>query len=308
MKNPMPLSRILSLLLALWPGYVPGVSAGTLGLLGAGPGSPVVVSGCSQATTFLARTSGLDATHQALYTGLICGMVSDGTGCSSWSAGGNLDLLYITMTQTSTVSLLNLCSSSFSLTTIGTVTFTADQGWTGDGSTGALDTNYTPSTNGVNYTLNAASAGIYLLNTRSSTGLNQNFGVVGSSNIYLGLLSSSNTAQISVNTSTASNINPASIASVKGSWGVTRTGATAEALYLNGSTTALGTDTAATSGLPSASLFILAGDLSGGVFRPTPDQAAAFYAGGALTGATYKLISDRINNFAKGLATPVNVY
>lgn len=76
------------------------------------------------AAAFLARTSGLDATHTTAYTDLINGLVSDGV----WT---KLDVLHVYATQDSTTALLNLVSSSYNGTSHGSPTFTADRGFTG---------------------------------------------------------------------------------------------------------------------------------------------------------------------------------
>lgn len=112
----------------------------TISLMGAGGARPAAaVGGCSQATAFLARTSGLDATHQNAYTTMICGLVTDGIFTS-------FDGLYIFATQTQANALLNLVSSSFPVTVTGTVTFTADQGFSGSLAASDLDTGFNPST------------------------------------------------------------------------------------------------------------------------------------------------------------------
>lgn len=51
--------------------------------------------------------------------------------------------------------------SSHQVTKINSPTFTADSGFTGDGSSSYLDTNYNPATSGTNYTLNDASISIW---------------------------------------------------------------------------------------------------------------------------------------------------
>jgi hypothetical protein len=97
--------------------FPPGVFTGR-GAIDAAPSG----GGCSQATAFIARTSGLNGTHQTAYTTLICGLVTDGV----WSS---LDVLYIFATADTTTAKLNLTSSSFTAT--GTpATFTVDQGFT----------------------------------------------------------------------------------------------------------------------------------------------------------------------------------
>ena len=76
------------------------------------------------AADFLARTTGLDATHTNAYTALINGLVTDGI----WD---KLDVFHIYATQDSTTAKLNLVSSSFTATANGSPTFTADRGFTG---------------------------------------------------------------------------------------------------------------------------------------------------------------------------------
>jgi len=80
--------------------------------------------GCSQATTFLARTSGLDATHQSAYTTFICNLVAQGV----WA---KMDIVYVFATADTTTAGLNLVSTSFTGATAGSPTFTADAGYTG---------------------------------------------------------------------------------------------------------------------------------------------------------------------------------
>jgi hypothetical protein len=122
----------------------------SLPLLGAGPG--ITSSHSSQAAAFLARTSGLDATHVNAYYALIDGLVSDGVF-------SQLDVLHIYATQDSTTALLNLVSTSFTGTKHGAPTFTADNGFTGTSgsSTIYIDTGFnTASISGLNYSENSA--------------------------------------------------------------------------------------------------------------------------------------------------------
>ncbi len=89
---------------------------------------PICVNS-GHATAFLARTSGLDATHITAYTNLLNGLDSDGLSCK-------FDFLYVFATQDSTTALLNLISTSYHATIHGAVTFTADRSFSGaDGST-----------------------------------------------------------------------------------------------------------------------------------------------------------------------------
>jgi hypothetical protein len=178
--------------------------------------------GCSQAATFLARTSGLSGTETAAYTTMICGMVSDGT----WSL---LDALYIFATNNTTTANLNLVSASFGITQVGTVTF-ADTGYTGDGSTGALNTGFVPAS-GINYLQNSASIGVYILTSR--TGTSGNVTEIGSNNGNGSVSSIGNVLSFplyGVNDGT----NGYSISTTRGSFIATRLTSSTSSMYLNG--------------------------------------------------------------------------
>ena len=96
--------------------------------------------GGAEAQAFLARTSGLDATHMNAYAALIDSLVADGV----WA---KLDALYIFATQNATTSKLNLVSANYTANDYSAPTFTVDRGWNsvnGDGFKG-IDSNFNPS-------------------------------------------------------------------------------------------------------------------------------------------------------------------
>ena len=93
----------------------------------------------TEAAAFLARTTGLDATHTDAYTALINGLVTDGI----WD---KLDVLHVYATQDSTTALLNLVSTSYNGTASGSPTFTADRGYQGDGTNRVIQYGFIPAT------------------------------------------------------------------------------------------------------------------------------------------------------------------
>lgn len=101
-------------------------------------------------TAFLARTSGLDATHTNAYKTLINGLVTDGI-CSDASWGG-VKLLYLFGTADTTTALLNLPSATFNGTAVNAPTFNADQGYKfiGGIADSRIDTAFNPTTQSVN--------------------------------------------------------------------------------------------------------------------------------------------------------------
>ena len=131
-----------------------GISgAPTITSLGTGTGGTGTYNISSSQTVSVGETitSGLDAAHQTAVTILICGLVTDGV----WS---KFDVFRIYATQDNVTARFNLVSSSFTADLNGSPTFTADRGFTGvDASSSVyINSNYAPSTNGVQFTQNSA--------------------------------------------------------------------------------------------------------------------------------------------------------
>jgi hypothetical protein len=267
-------------------------------LTGAGwlPLAKLTAGGCTQATSFLARTSGLNGAHTIAYTTLICGLVTDGV----WT---KLDFLHVYGTQDATNALLNLVSSSFSATLVNVPSFTADQGFTGDGSTSYINTGFNPSTAGGNYTQNNASFGMY---DRTSTVIVTNSPLMGT---YDGTNVSAyypNGGDNFLYARINSGFDGGAGASInhQGFFMLSRTGATAVAVFKNGSS--LYSTATSSTGLPNNSFFTLAANFSGTPTTPLADQVAADFAGGGLNTTDLSNLSSRVNTFFTTFST--NVY
>jgi len=115
----------------------------------------------AEVSQFLARTTGLDGTHTAAYTALIDGLVADGI----WA---KLDALYIFATQSTANALLNLKSSSYTPAITGSLTFTADDGYTLTTGSNYINTNLNASTAGGNYAQNSAHMSVWMFSDNSS--------------------------------------------------------------------------------------------------------------------------------------------
>jgi hypothetical protein len=264
-----------------------------------------VASGCSAATAWLARTSGLSTTETNAYTAMICGMILDGNGCAAWSGStGTMDVLYIFATNNTTTANLNLCGTGNTLTQSGTVTFLADNYYQGDGSTGYLDTGLTlPSTH---LTQNSQSLGTYVLNNRTGTSLSycemgQTDGIyIAPNNNASGYQQS--LLQLSGNAASGQT-------SAQGAWIASRTASNVVAGYKNGSSTPIltGTD-ASVSFMTSNSIYIAACRFGAGntASNWSADQIAATFVGGALTATQAVAINNRINAYMTALG--INLY
>lgn len=251
-----------------------------------------------EATTFLARTSGLSTKERDAYVRLINGLVADGT----WTI---FDILYVLATNNTTTAALNLISTSFGLTTTGSLTFAADVGYTGDGSTGFLNTNWTPVTSAINFTQNSASIGAYIQSTiASSSSVIMGTAAPGSFAYLVPVQSGNLFAEMNGATFPAivANSNP------QGAWVVSRTTSTLTSVYKNGSVSAVGTngDTSASFASDGAML-LFALNNSGTPGNFTNYQASIFFAGGALLAAQAVSVNNRFNDFMRAVSSN-NVY
>lgn len=263
----------------------------------------VGVSGdAPQTTAFLARTSGLNGTETAAYKSLINGLVADGLF-------SKLDLLYIFATNTTTTANLNLISTSFGLTQTGTVSFTADQGYTGDGSTGFLNSNWVPSTNGVNFTQNSASGGAYTRTSRTATANTSLFGTgqdAGFTNdFWLQPLFTSNSARTLLNSATTQG-GPFN-ANVQGNWVVTQNSSSAGVVYHTGSGGPSNLATSSTTtGVANQSMLIGATFSNTTVTGFSTDEISAAWFGSTMNATDAGNMQLRINTYMTALGK--NVY
>lgn len=142
--------------------------------------APNVGGACSEATMFLARTSGLDGTHTTAYTNLICGLVTDGIYTA-------FDGLYGLATQDSTTSLLNVAQNAFNLSVSGSPIFTPDSGYVA--SSGQLLTGFNPSTAvSPQYTQNSAHLSLWNLTNNTDVNAamgNSAAGTSGESHVFV---------------------------------------------------------------------------------------------------------------------------
>lgn len=189
-------------------------------------------------TAFLARTSGLDATHTNAYKALINGLVSDGVFAK-------LDGLWMLATADATTSLLNLVSTSFNLTAVNSPSFTTDQGYSNSGFTKYLDTGITLNTGLSQYSQNSAS--LFGWNNSSAQSTGPILGGTNNKGDVFPRYTDDNCYATA--TPAGSNLAVASITDAKGLVVATRTASNVRVTYKNGSS--IGSDSQA-SGAPTA--------------------------------------------------------
>jgi hypothetical protein len=285
---------------------IAGPSSAQMTLMGTGGSGPARSGGaCSQATTFLARTSGLNGTETTAYTTLICGLVTDGliTGTLSGATGCGtvLDALYIFATNTTTTANLNICGTSYGLTTTAAPTFSADHGYTGNGSTQFLITGFSPFSAGGNFAQNSASIGAYIITSRTTAAAYCEIGASNGSNgtdVYPLF-----TGNLLYNEMNANSTSVAAPANAQGMYVGSRTGVSTVTTYRDGTSFAsFGTTSVS---MPTVPIWIGANNSAGGADF-SADQISAAFIGGGLNSTQAAAISSRVNAYMAALG--INVY
>lgn len=172
-------------------------------------------------------------------------------------------------------SIANAATSDL-ITNVNSTTFTAGQGFTGNGSTMYLNTNYNPAVDGVKYTLNSCYASVYL--TSDSTGFYVDIGnYIGTNIFYLDVLDSPGAFYGSINTNDAVFSSMASSSSL-GLFGIKRSVSNQQVLYRNDGTTK--TENDSSSAIPSGNIYLLARNNDGTAGQFSPRRLAVTAIGG----------------------------
>lgn len=245
---------------------------------------------------FLARVTTQDTSHHNAYAALIDGLVAD----SLWA---KLDALYIFAAAEIATARTNLKSSSFGLTSTAEPTFAADVGYTGDGLTTYLNTQFTPSTGGSQYGLNSGSYGVYSRTNVAGNGDTQmggNWDVASFLNIW------QNTATTPIYSVNGNSISSATVVTdTSGMYVVSRTAASgAGAVSLYRYTTAGGAGTGlidastnAAAALNTTPIYIFAVDANNSPSGFCPYNMTAAFIGGGLNATEANNLSSRINTY-----------
>jgi len=219
-------------------------------------------------------------------------------------AGGvysKLDCMWDLCAASEADALRNIKSASFSLAKTGTVAFTPNIGAAGDGSTGYLSTQFTPSTAGGQYAQNSATVGAFVNNPDTAT----NKFVVGTNNSTFGprlrpAQVTTGTYGVSgyINNATAfAGTRKAKPTPVLASIG--RTGALIASVYENGVKT--GEDIANIStGIPTQAIWLMRNGTN-----YSSETLAFAYIGGGLTDAENEALWEAIRAYLVAVQRPI---
>jgi hypothetical protein len=208
-----------------------------------------------------------------------------------------LDVLWTRAAHDEQAARLNWTNPAlYTTTTVNSPTFTADRGYAGNGSSSYLTWNWIPSTNKVNYTLNAGSVFAWNRTNRANAS-EQLLGVTTSitGDIVMAVKWIDGNFYGSVNstgTSTAS-------ATSDGFWANNRSSSSANEFYKNGASIA--TSSTASTSVPARTVVELARNNDGTIQRFSSDQCAASGAGGSLSGAQHAALYNIIQTYLRAV-------
>jgi hypothetical protein len=201
------------------------------------------------------------------------------------AANGNLftilDRLYLfggeSDSKQATISIVNPGATAAVPTNSPTL---AAGGYTGNGTTGFIDTGFIPSTAGGNFTQNSAMFGAYVRTNRTVAGSDVTLGTANASFIYIRPFNGAGNLEGGLNDNSFSSAGTSTTA--QGRWVASRTGSAGFSFYKNGGA-AVYSPTATSAALSSNSFYILGYNSSGSLANPTTDQVACAYFGGGMT-------------------------
>jgi hypothetical protein len=179
------------------------------------------------------------------------------------------------------ISLVNALTASL-ITEVNSPTFTSGQGYTGNGTTSYLDSNYNPSTQGVKYTLNSMSVGAgsatdVLIGTKTLIGCVSGADVVG---VYPKWVGDAGKIISYTNNNSAFDLRSAAAdPTTIGRYMVQRTASNLSTIYKNN--VSLNTGAFASSSIPNNNLFILGINANGSFANGFDGRLNYSFAGSA---------------------------
>jgi len=257
-------------------------------------------SGIDVATTIFGNeldlyTSGLTTELSIGYLTLLNTFITAvKSGMSITNLSDAFDIMYILANETTEAALRNLVKRLHDATAYNTPTFTALEGYTGNGSSMYIDTNYNANTQGSRYTLDSASMGYYgRLNVTTGTP----FGVFDNGGTTFSIINgrnSSNQFQVRLNTAGAGVIGTNYVTGA-GLYIGSRTASNVTNGYTNGVVGTTKTDLSVS--MYNYTHYILAAHRSVGATQYSTQQVSFAFAGRGLVQAEVTVIKNAFEAF-----------
>lgn len=211
----------------------------------------------------------------------------------NWS---EMDAVWMPAQYDATNALKQLKSSSFTIGLVNAPAFKVGRGWIGNALTQYITTGYTPSSSGVKYTQNSASAGVYL-NTNSNDG-SCDLGVFNAAITFILTVFARNGGSFVPRVNDDGGYAGAAVADSLGTSFIIRTASNAMAIFKDG--TSIGTSTEASTGLPDLELYLMARNRGGAVGDYSGRRLCFAFMGSGNVNLT--LLDTAVKNYLKSIA------
>lgn len=284
--------------IALFSGAPPVIAAptGTLAAIEAASSASFTGSMAGYDSATLAwetavGSSNVSTGRKDLLDTLIKNLKTDGI----WAKIDRLWLLAAENTASALVDLKGLVSA----TAVGPPSFSADDGYTGNGSSHYINTNFSPSANGVNYTTNAGCFGVWDVSTTPATGTIP----IGIS--YFGHLSDATIRYTDSNSYWRVNSSSATLTVAYPGAGLhiaNRSDSNNSQLYYNGSS--ITTTTGAATAALAIPFYVLARNQDSTAIGFSADQIAAVFIAGPLTATEQGNLYTRLRTYMTAVGVP----
>lgn len=240
---------------------------------------------CAQSIAFFQRLPAQpSAARKALYDTLIRALVAAGI----WA---KLDLLYVFAAADQATALTNLVSAGYTATAVNSPAFSTDHGFTGNGSTSYVNTNWKPSL-GVQFQQNSAHFSLWSLSSRSAANSAQGIYAVGGDVVIFPYYPGS----IGVGRTNSAVSSTGSVGDSQGFYLQNTSSPSAQQLYKNGAL--VGSSSASTSAPLATNLYIAGCNGAAG----SPDQIAAVSLGSSLSSSEQAALYNALHSFLQGVA------
>ena len=192
-----------------------------------------------------------------------------------------LDRLFVFAAHAQQGALLDWTKATRSATAVNSPTFTTDRGFTGNGTTSYINSNYNANSQGVNYSLNSAVIGAYVTGTAVDAGI-----VVGFSDAAaFSQFQPRSTGDIVVPRLNSGGSTTSASTDASGWWTIDRASSAEFITYRNGAS--FSTHTTVSSAVSNFTSYILARNLAGTAGAFFSLQTSAVLFGGTLTASQH---------------------
>lgn len=237
----------------------------------------------------------VSAARRVLVDAFVVGLKADGL----WT---KLDRLWLHAAENEPSALLDLIVNDLAVT-VNAPTFTMDRGYTGDGATNYIDTTYNPSTDAINYVLDSASFGAWVVSVDAVI-VHMLLGATTAADDTCQIYYLDGTAWVGdINQNAGSgNVFSTNFGSGPGMLLLSRTASNAYAIYGNGGSK--NTDATASGAVPNCKFFVLARSSANAPNNYGAHQVAASYFGGGLSDADVANFYSRLRTYMTAVGVP----